>query len=294
MPFIKATMIFKWSQGQGWTESHLINGTSTDVSSYITPLRALAQARAKILGTQGAITFIRIGVVVPGTAGFRSNGNVQVYTALQNSTGSNEIAGTGGPGDFPDTCALIRIRNADGTRRTLLYLRGMPDGFTIDGGLFDPKKPDGTPDPGGVSNMNDYITALTVNLAGAGPLGWAGRLVKTTQRLTQTAANPDGTIEITANGAIFPGPFDGSARIPVRITNTGRRNPLNGTNLFVPASAELASSAFPLGFLAYGTGGTVNYNTAQFIGYDSALLFRIVERKVGRQLFVSRGRRRVN
>ncbi len=284
---VRITLVFAWRQ-QGWTESHILQGQSFDLSTYENAFYALAQARGKCLGNQGSIPYLRWGILQPGV-----KPSLNRVIPLSAASGKALIVGTAGDGDAPDTAALIRMRDIGAGRKKFFYLRGMSDSVTTGGGQFIPVTlPPGDPAPVLIQNIQDYIALLGNGLGSVGPLGWIGSNVVTKQNVLSVVADPtDGTLLITFAGNLFPGPFGLDRKTTCRFSGMGKRNPLNkGVQIVHPLTATTCRTARPTGFVPYVSGGAGVVNTTGFLQYGNGVVFRIVERKAGRPLYQSAGK----
>jgi len=262
----KLTMIFQVTttpQGTaaiprtaGWTES-VYNGVLT--AGTRTQFRALMRARADLLPVGAAIIGQRYQVVLP-TGGSSTGGERFPGTFFVTTDDSYPI-------DIPSSALLVKsLTSAANTRNTIL--RGMPDGISVGGELSANTK------------FTNALNAYFAELAGWDMLG---------RDLTadrEPIQNIEGTTLSFFDPTILTVP--GAVRL-------SRVKDLAGVlrSATVKVTAALTSSTYTVTGWTYGdgTGGKAYDVTPGLRTITTSSASRIITRKVGRPLFVFRGRR---
>lgn len=265
MPLIRATWFFQQLE-YGWTETLWIDGASLDAVPVQQAVDRYAQKRIKLSGAQTRLKYYRISLegVFRDARGFTYPGG--------------GLAGmTGKASDAPQVALLTYFRTLAGGSTRLQYLRGIWDEIVFEGGTY-------TPGADFISRFDDW-RAQVFNDA----WGWYGVTARQQANVTAVVQDPAGTVSVTLDGNIFAGPpFVGTT---VRIAGVLGATQINGQQIITPTAANAFKTRRRISIFPWTTGGRVTNVTKGLIPVQVIAPFRIVERKVGRPSYLSRGRR---
>jgi hypothetical protein len=259
--------------GRGWTESYFQVRTDNSLVDAINQFKQVADQRTKLLGDGYNIQGYRAAFVTDDNL-VKARGGSYVKLDTLPSTAGNE------DGDFSDTAVLVMWKNLDSTRTKYTYLRGVWDSVVVGEGSFfdsaDWKK-----------NFNSFKGAIT-----KGGYGWYGRQPNNTMiPLTSYTVDAGEVVTFTfpANTFLLADLFK---PIPVSFQGINVNSRLNGQQVIVPTTLSTAQLKKPLAVGPYVSGGFMRKLTYEFVAITQGIGFRIVSRKTGTPLFVSRGRQR--
>jgi hypothetical protein len=256
--------------GNSWTESHVLDGTPTDFSAEDAKAQTLIPKRLACCGKQTSLTFYKlIDTVNP-----RRFLLGEWYPSITGS-GSHDS-------DAPDTAVLIRAHSA-AFEYTRFYMRGVWDDAIQLGGQI-------LPSWWGIGAPFD----LYRNQVLADHWGWTGRdrtLKKRAQPIGITQ-NVDWTVAIVMPAAFFPAPIIGTTQ-QVRFAGLLGALSLNGQQIIQVDDATHAHTLRRIPIVPWvNATGFLTLNTAVFKQFSQLQAERVVERKVGRPLYHSAGRRK--
>lgn len=287
MPYtIKNTLIFEDSS-YGWTESFFSTAVSGDLINAGDRLDLIAQKRAKLLGSDGRLKGWRVSIEFDnGTPPRPVLGDSRAVEV--NYAGSQPPAGTTDPQTIdayacakPGVGILLKWRSTDGTLRKLQFMRGIPDGLEILSGK--PYLTQGT-------WLSDFVAWRTAMLGGGSfPNGWMANLRRDTVAVTDYVVDAGSNqIVMTITPNLFPPPFN--VRQRVRVSGVNGKSTLNGSQLIDVLSTTQIRTVKPLAVFPFTAAGRVTAFQPAFIQVFGIDTVRIVYRKPGRPLLVSRGR----
>lgn len=275
---VKITITFNVA-GYGYTESWIDPAGAIDDSLFTTKVRDYSIVRCNASGTNTFLEYARISVIdSPRLSQVRRISNIE--GAL--STGQAAADGAGGKTwtDSPFSALLIRCYNAAGNRSKNWFFRGYPDTMVDQGGLYLPSA--------------QYKAAFALMMAKVKALAWGWRGVNPDPpespiaAVANTAANQ---VQLTVPAAFFPAPFN--KRVTVRVTGaTGCPN-INGQYTVIKDTATTAHTVRKFPIFGYTGNGIVKLLGVGSIPLEKGLPERVVERKPGKLLYRSAGRRRV-
>lgn len=273
MPLIfKCTQIFQGPQ-HGWEETWWILEPTDDYQKVMDRLQELCGFRAKLLGKQAKIIGQRVsaeGIVADAIA------RATVYP------GNEEF-----DCDEPDAALLFRVENGPRTKHKNCYLRGIPDVIDEQFGVYNPV-------PGGFGGLvNEWKTCLQQR-------GWGWYGTPNGGRIKIFLLQPgyesvgNNRIKFTlAAPLVIPGGAPPQFAVRFAGINKPAKSNLNSQVIVTQDDATHVTTILPYGVLPWVSGGWLNYNSKNFIGVAQGAALRIVTRRVGAPLLVSRGRGRV-
>lgn len=263
----KITLVFQ-QDAYGWTENYFLNSPSVDLSVEIPKAQTLATKRAALCGAQTNLPYLKIS---------REQVKRDVYVESSYRHGNSAFES-----DAPDTALLCNKWSINWTVKGALFLRGIWDAVVLTGGQFD------------FSNTTYYslMRAFEAYLK-TGGFGFLGRDPALAQQSAVTAvvANVDNTVKITVTDPIFLGYAVGT-KLNIFVAGVTGAASVNGPQIVKVVDNTKVSTVKRLPILPYTSGGNLSFNVQQFIPINHLFEERIVERKVGRPLYLSRGRSR--
>lgn len=265
MPVIRCTLFFR-QEGYGWTESYFKDGPSNDPSSYADEITLLAQKRAKCSGQQTYITNARTSV----EGVFRD--------AFLLGFVGNGIRGTfQRDSDNPTTALLLRCRNQASTKFKNNFMRGIWDDVVTAGGKYNPTAEF-------QAALNDYVAQVF-----AGAWGWLGATSVAQANVLTVTQLASGLVGVTVDADLTAGPFP--LDTTVRISGVLGATQINGSPIVRFTDARTLATRRRISIFPYQAEGKVRLNTKTVIPIFVIAPQRIVERRVGRPSYLSRGRR---
>lgn len=258
----------------GWTETYFLANPSTTLAAEMTQLQALAVKRIALSGKDTYIRYLKVSNentlrdVIAFQYGYPGGG------ALQGNTSTDS--------EPPDTALLCDRKSSTNVQTAPLYLRGVWDRLCINGGQFI------FGDPAWVAAFNSFKFQLTTNAWGMvckDPTAPARvQVASVTQTLT-------GTIAYTLKANLFTDP----AGTKIRIFASGIQGAVsaNGAQIVTVTSPTACETVKRIPTFLYTTGGYVTWSPQAFTLIANLYQLRLVERKAGRPLYLSRGRARV-
>lgn len=270
MPGLNVTKCtFAFLQGaQGWTENYYLNGASSSLQPELTRAQTLAQKRVLCSGTQTIITHVKV-----------SNDMVSRDVLV------GDASYPGDPGqdsDAPDTALLMYRYGPDNAVRSQLFMRGIWDDVILAGGEFD------FGNPGWTTRFNAFVAELTRSPA----FGFLGRIPASSKKSAIATITPtgDGRLDIVTTDNIFNGIPVGT-KLKTFVSGCTGSLSVNGQQIVTAAAATRVTTLRRIPIFPYTGGGSISYTVPEFKAITRVLIERVVERKVGRPLFQSAGRR---
>lgn len=271
---IKATWVFSQRQ-QGWTESLYFQQTTEDLRAAYSKAFSLAQKRAALIGIQTSITAIRVSIEI-NNAGDRVVGDSllnYVNLAPAISTTSEDAS----------TALQVIFRSGDAVRRKLLFMRGIWDSIVDAGGQYN-------------DTVGDWATKFSAwrSEVISGGWGWLYTRPNLIGTINGYEVSPQGFVSfaLASPGIFGPGPYPGPVK--VRVARLNGRSVLNGTLIVQPLTAGTAITTKPRAAAEFTSPGTMRTYLTEFIPAATIDGQKIVTRKAGSPLLVSRGRQRVS
>jgi hypothetical protein len=254
----------------GWTENYFLNNPSTNLVPELAKGNTLANKRLPLSGAQTFVQHIKV-----------SNENTKRDVLLDLTTYQGNSSK---PSDAPDTAVLIKKYGALPQQNAPVYLRGVWDEVIISGGQLDQTN------AAWIAAYNAWVAELTSTSEGWGFLGLDPTATLTAQIATVTQ-NANGTIHVTLKTPTFgAGPYLPSQK--VFISGVGGAASVNGPQIVSVSATSTFDTVKQIPMFPYTTGGKVTAQNQKFWPIASAQIQRVVERKVGRPLYLSRGRQR--
>lgn len=253
----------------GWTESYFLDNPSADLQAELAKGEALAAKRAAMLGAQGTIQAVKVS-------------NEQV--ARDVIVGASSYGGNGAkPSDAPDTAVLIKRFGPTPVAQAPLYLRGIWDEVVKEGGVFDFSN-------GPFLAAYNAWKALLVST----PLGW-GFLAKDPagsdeSPVVTVSQNTNGTVSISCTDNIFNA-FATGDEVKIFVSGVTGAAAINGSNIAAVTLPNAVTTIKRIPIFPYLSGGKISFTTPKFYKIANTQINRVVERKAGRPLYVSVGRR---
>lgn len=265
----KATFAFQ--QGvYGWTESYYLNTVSDNLQAELAKAQSLAQKRIVMSGEQTLMPYVKVS---------REDVQRDVLLSAQAYSGA-----TGKPSDAPDTAILTKRFTTTPVALAPIYLRGIWDELVLDGGRLD------LANAAWLANYNAWKGALTTTVNGWGFL--AKDPAESGSSLIQSVSqNTDGTIHYTLVTGIFTN-LDVGEKTKIFVSGVNGALSANGPNVGVVRGINTIDTEARIPIFPYIGGGKLSYTVLKFYPIGNTQLQRVVERKVGRPLYVSRGRSR--
>jgi hypothetical protein len=273
----------------GFTESWYRNTGAPPVFTVeLAIMVLLAQARAKLLGTQGNVLYGRI----------QYTGNTRIGQTIPLNAGAGFPGSATDPSDSTFAAALCHFFGGTGSplaadgRQMQRYLRGVWDTLIVKGGTFDPASP-------WIPLFAAYAAALVTN-----GFGWVNKNKTNSPPVTNLAAvtpvvqNANGTVTFTAAAEVGGDPpavnaVPRNVPVQVRVSGVQTARTANGTFLVMTNDGIHFTTTKPLAVLPNGYGGKISYSVLQWEPVFSGTQFRVDSRKPGRPSFQSPGRQKV-
>lgn len=263
----KVTLIFEQG-GYGWTESYFLPAPSSDLQAEFAKGVTLASKRIKLCGKQTTLPFVKV-----------SNEDVKRDVLV---SGANFQGKLTEDSDAPDTALLCNRFGSTPAVRSPIFLRGVWDSIIVTGGQFDQTNAQF------VTVFNSWRSYLIGN-------GWGflarDPAISGTSGVATVTSNGNGTVTVTTEDGIFVGLPTGS-KIKAFIAGVQGAASINGQSVWTVNSGASITSVNRIPMFPYTTGGQVTYRGLKFYAITAISPVRIAERKVGRPLFHSVGRRR--
>jgi hypothetical protein len=266
-----AKVTFSFVQGvYGWTENYFLNNPSTNLQAELAKANTLVNKRMPMSGAQTMVQHIKVS---------NESQKRDVILDLTLYAGNQSQ-----PSDAPDTAFLVKKYGALPQNNAPVYLRGIWDSIVQNGGQFV--------DPGGLwtAAFNGWKGELSSTSEGWGFLNFDPTATLTAQIATVTQ-NANGTIHVTLKTPTFgAGPYEPSQK--VFISGVGGAASLNGAQIVTVSATSTFDTVKQIPMFPYTTGGKMTAQFQKFFLIADCQKQRILERKVGRPLYVSRGRQR--
>jgi hypothetical protein len=261
---------FQFDQaGYGWTESYYLSTTSTGFVVEQAAAQRLLVKRLALSGKQTSNTFTRLMDLSQKRVG-------ELYRSTAGGTGN-----AAQDSDAPDTAALIRRYNALNNQSSAWFVRGIWDSAVILGGGFDPSSVWYS------SLLQGFFNQLITD-----SWCWLGKDLLNTKRsqISTITADAQGHLTITSKLPIFPA-LSVNGQVQVQVSGAQGSDTANGTWVVTVLSTTSCQTVRQILINPYQlNSGFINYRPLNLIQIASCQLDRVVERKVGRPLYHSRGR----
>lgn len=264
--------------GYGWTESqYLTDVLGSDPTPIEQKAKRLLIKRRACSGKQTLFKFIRIQDLSQRRVG-------ETYPSTESGPGNLSE-----DSDAPDTAALIRRYNALGSRTSAWFMRGIWDSAVTAGGDFNPSSAWRT------TALQPYLAQLVTD-----GWCWLGKDLASPlpSPIATITANASGQLVVTTANAVFPAlalplpPW--GYRAQIAISQVLGATTANGAWVVTVQSATQCTTVKQILINPYAAGtGKLTYNVKSLIAVSTSIAQRIVERKVGKVLFRSRGRSKV-
>jgi hypothetical protein len=274
----RATFSFA-GEKQGWSESYvypLDNSTPKAIGdAVITPI---ALARANLLAKNYVLDAFRVAKIRL-SAGTPVKRNVKLF-AVDLAPALQTLANQG---DQPRDCVMIQAGGTDGQGTKFVFMRGIPDAITGDGGAFVPAG------AGGWGARFSTWAALQAQ-AHAGWLEDAA--IGDPFVVTGYVQNPGFTVTLTFAGTPFLALPAGTI-ISVRLSGINGRSKINGLRKLQVLTNSTATTVKAIAVGDYAFGGVAQrYNlTKPFQEAQDWAASQIRTHDTGRPSYATRGRR---
>jgi len=266
LPVAKVT--FSFAQGvMGWTENYFLASPSTDLKAEMALADTLAAKRIQLSGVQTTIPYIKVSneailrdVLVQGTD--------YAGTAIKDS-------------DSPDVAILTYRTATTPAVSAPLYLRGIWDELIVRGGEIN------RTNTAWIAVYNGWMRQLIRDR-----WGFLAKDSTASQKseIANVVQQGDGTVRITATNGIFVG-LDPTKKLKCFVSGVQGAVGINGPNVYKIISGAVVQTVDRLSIFPYTTGGYISFTQPTFYPISDTRIERVVERKAGRPLYVSRGRR---
>jgi len=269
MALAVAKVTFSFAQlGYGWTENYFLDNPSSTLDAEFTKAEALASKRIALSGDQTKIPYIKISRE-------DTKRDVKVF-GYEYSGDPNKNS------DAPQVALLVKRYAESPVTNSTLYMRGIWDEMVTLGGDVD------RTNAVWLAKYGAYINLLF------GSAGWGfvakDPVLSGFSKITAVVANANGTITVTlADAALLA--FAAGTNIKAFVAGVQGAAAVNGQNVFSVVDASHATTVKRIPMFPYQTGGKFTFTQPKFYRFASASIPRVVERKVGRPLYLSRGRR---
>lgn len=261
----KVTLAFQ-QHAYGWTENYFLPAPSSNLEAELAKAGTLATKRAPLSGSETSIPYVKVS-------------NEQIARDVL-VTGTTIVGHSAQPSDAPTTSLLCKRYGLNNSVISPLYMRGIWDAVVKEGGEFDF---DNASWLTGFNSFRAYLTSAGFGFIGRTP----GGTLKSA--LLSAVPNVDGRVVLTTLDAVFVGLPAGS-RVKVFISGATGAASLNGPQVVTVSAGAVATTINRIPMFPYTGGGFLTVNTPQFHPITNVTRERIVERKVGRPLYLSVGR----
>jgi len=268
----KVTFVFEQA-GQGFTESHYLATNSTDFSTELAKAISILPKRMLLCGKECSCTWIRLSDLSNPR---RYRLEPVIPPALGQTTGKTQPA---------QVAIIAKLRDQNFTSTGSIYLRGLYRDSVNTANQINP--------------AGDWISSWFPSyIAGlvAGQWCWKPRDLALQKKAIILTATQDaaGTVSITTSGDVFYGPFPSVIPIPAFISGCQGAALLNGQRLFLATDARTAKTVRRLPIFPYQANtGRITVNQPKLVQIATAIPEKVGEKKVGKILYQSVGRRRV-
>lgn len=275
MPYTqKHTIDFAFPQ-KGWSENYYLQPQTQTVGAGLAILRQLCVARAQMLGAEASIKAYRVQVVeAPDGSKVKFQGDT-----VQRDTFPGVASQ---PCAQVDLCLLIDCVNVTVTKHKVIYLGGIWDIISGNGGNYVPSGPFETAYANWVAKMIQF------------GYGWLSRTPSLKFSITNYAMGEDGYVTITCAG----NPFAAITQItPFKVgiaglMGAGGRSALNGDQLVTKVDANTCKTAKPFGVTPFANVGTLVTYTNGFQQIAGLGIEKVVTHERGAPLLESPGRQK--
>ena len=238
----RVTSIFS-GKSQGWSEvlCYPANDTVTPQSLYSQVIYSINQKRAELLGREYSLVGTRVAQI-RDSAGNEVT-RASLFTDDEFTPSLQTVANAA---EQPNVDAVLLARDITGRSSKHLFLGGVPDDILMNGGDYN---------PGGAGGWSSRWQAW-VNLLTAAGVGWLQDVVKLgPENLTTYASNPNGTVTLTFDGALFD-LADVGKRFMVRCKGINVKSVLNGALEVVVDAVNECTTTKPIAVFPYSAGGS--------------------------------------
>lgn len=275
---LKLTLVYA-VRGYGLSESfYSPAGAITD--GVFTSFLEYVMARRLISGFQTEFQFMRAAVDgSPRLVQLRpcsSSPNEPLLGGFRKNPEGGKISDS----DVPSSTLLMRCINDVGNKYKFLYFRGYPDDQVDQGGRY-------IPSPQFITNFGLFVAkvkALQYGWKGVSAPGAIGQI-------TTVAVQPSFQQLITLSADFFLD-ADVNKKKTVRVSGCLGCPNLNGQYTVIVKSKTTCVTKKRIPLFPYLGSGTLTVITPGVTAIDKITIERVVERKAGKQLYLSAGRRR--
>lgn len=270
MPTImKDTFIFS-GPGRGWTESYYRRSADGNILAEFAVMEAVAPKRAQLLGD---------GYFIQGLRTSRITDNAEVRGRFGGDVKLTAYFGNAGyDGDFSDSSVLVIAKDATTTKQKAIYLRGVWDPkIGGEGALLTL--------PAWETDFNTWIGEMIQR-----QFGWYGQSASGAQgEVLGYTADANDNVTVTTTTDFFPLNLVGTTQV-VRVRGVNVKSRLNGQYPVFVTGRSAFRLPKPLALGSFTTPGFVQLLSFAFVQATNYRAQRVVSRKTGNPLFVSRGR----
>jgi hypothetical protein len=266
---MKATFFFE-TRTFGWTESFCWANPDLNLTLAMPGIQVIAQKRATLLGENSRMKAQRISVETDESGAPRVGDSYLLYNSYPGVTGE--------PSADEDLAILVTMRNLVAQRKRNFFLRGIPDGVEVSGGLID-------------YTYSDYLSRIQSWSAAmlAKAVGWWSVDKQAAHMLTGYVFDGEtGWTRVTLASAAFSAPF--GVLQEARFTGVNGESALNGRHLVRSISATECWVEKPLALKDYVFGGAMHLYLRHFESAATMNAQKIVTRRAGAPLLQSHGR----
>lgn len=266
MPIIRYTMFFE-GPGRGWTESYYLDSANSDLRAVLATLNDVIDARTSLMSAPCILKAHRVSNV---------DKNPDSLLVFLNRKGVINM-----PSASLNIALLLRCRTNDFVHSKAIYVRGFPDEVEIDGGQF-------IGDNAAFFNLSIQRFKTVID---GHDFGWLGSAFPKQTIVTGYVSKPSGSVEFSFGDAFMNGvPPNTPTRI--RISGYPVRFGLNGQHIVIKTGENKAETLKPLAVVQTLFQGKGFRSDKVLRKIDHVDAVRVVPRKAGAPLLVTRGRQR--
>lgn len=268
----KISLIFS-ANGYGWTETYYLNVATANVPKFIYQNfgKQLSYLRMQFLSQDARLDYIRISLVgTPFTAAVFPN---------DNGPYNGNIGAIAVDMDSPSVALLCKFYNIVPGNTRSLFLRGIPEDC-ITNSEYNP-----------TTRFQAAFNSWATYLVGSQGVnwGWWGVTSKVSGLGLSYTVNANFTVLVKSVAAIF-GAAVPNKKYLVRFSGWNYKSALNGTQVCYNVDASTWVTKDQISLVPNTVTGTIEWPTYGFQQGGLPQIERAMTRKVGRQLFLERGR----
>lgn len=274
---IKATFVFQ-STEHGWTESFFFTQSDSNLFSARAALLPLQAARIGLLALPANLKAVRVSTELDNTG---KKVNNEAYLDYVNKGGT--FPGSTGAAEYSVALQVI-WRDSLSRYKKFVFLRGVPDPLETNGGVYIDSL------TGWTTAFNKWSDALTTLKAQWMSLSLSGKPVA----VTNYTCDPDSSVvNVTVAADTWTiDDLDSIIKVRFKGINAGTPSRLNGYQLVTVTGLNTCELVKPLAISSFVKAGTMQLYTMIQPTVFKVDGQKIVTRKVGAPLLISRGRRR--